>query len=305
MQKKRVSTTSTNISGFVARVKDLYSQGLTAQRGAGMPKTGIIANFDPDQRGFITPAMQGLTNVQLGNGAMVTNTLVAHPEFGVVSGYQNPDTQTDKFPFPGDRQLRPVPGQATLVYPVASANGSVATSFIRGGKAQPYREYPSYMAQWNYHGYGGGIANLFFQTGASHIVNSGLLGTWYNNSPLPPGARWGELNDVRYANTSGALRSLGQLISLADLASLYGLTIGTLSQLLPQDQDGNVKVNYKPLTGVGYALHPEIQADDSYWTGTVRNPLDWTDAWWDGSNHNVDKTLMATWLTAHPGAKFP
>jgi hypothetical protein len=245
---------------MVARVKDLYSQGLATQRSAGMPKTGVIANFDPDQRGFITPAMQGLTNVQLGNGQVVTNTLVAHPDFGVVSAYQNPDTLTDKFPFPGDRQLRPVPGQATLVYPVASANGSAATSFIRGGKAIPYREYPSYMTAWNYHGYGGGIATVFFRGDATHM---------------------------------------------ADLATLYGLTIGTLNQLLPQDQDGNVKVNYKPLTSVGYATHPDIQADDTYWTGTVRNPLDWTDAWWAGTNHNVDKTLMKTWLDAHVGAKFP
>jgi hypothetical protein len=304
MIKKRASAIGTNIDNLAAQVGKLYTQSLAAQRGVGMPKTGVVANFDPDQRGFLSDELKGMTNVQLGNGAMVTNVLAAHADYGISPGYQNPDTQSAIYPFTGDRQLRPVPGQPTLVYPVGSAAGSVSNSFIRGGKANPYREYPSYITG---RALGAPTAGplIFFRSDATHIIRRGDLGSWWNNSPLPPGSRWAEMNDIRAANTGGLDLAAGNLISLVTLASLYGVPVAQLNDLLPQDTDGNVKQNFKPLPGNKWGGDPVIQADDTYWTGTVRDPAHWSDSWWDGTNHNVDKDLMETWLTANPGARFP
>lgn len=263
-----------------------------------MPKVGVVANFDPDRRGFLTDAMQGLVNLQLGNGNQVTNVLAAHADYGVTPLYQNPDVGTGLFPFAGGRKLQPVPGQPTLVYPVRGANGSTGTNFIRGGKAQPYREYPSFPVFRP-----GGVTNygpvIIYRTDATFITR---LNSWWNNSPLPPGMRYAEMNDVLAWNTLGG----SPLISQADLATLYGFPLANIHSVVDvQDLDGNTKINTKPLPAGMWATHSALLADDTYWTGTCRNPEDWIDSWWYGNNHNVDKTAMKTWLNAHPGARFP
>jgi hypothetical protein len=51
---------------------------------------------------------------------------------------------------------------------------------------------------------------------------------------------------------------------------------------MPHDSLGNIRYNYK-LTPVDVFYHlTEEFNNDSYWTGEVKDPLNWQDAYWDG-----------------------
>jgi hypothetical protein len=302
-----VTTTAAGYPAVTSSIVVLARKKLDAQRKATVPAVGLVNNFDPDQRGFLTSAMQGYVPYQAGSGAGTYGGLTVHADHGVAPGYQNPNTLNNVFPNKGAGEMRPQPGQPNLIYPSAAGLPNFNTSYIRGGKAEPYRPYPNYPVARNYHGeFGAGISIgtlIYYRDDVDYVSRFGAS----TNSPLPPGMRYGEITDLLYENTSGipgGPTDPGQLISVADLAALYDTAIGDIDQLLPQDLDGRIRVNVKPLTGGLWALHPDILNDDTYWTGTTKDPLNWVDDFWYGNNNTVDKTGLTAYLAAHPGCQL-
>jgi hypothetical protein len=307
----------------VSKFNQAGQQKRANRNRASVPQAGIVSAFDPDQRGFLTPALQGFTAIQTAR----TGTIALNPDTGVTSYYQNPDNIATgvtvnveagtvdtfpivrKFPYAGGRQIRPQPGQPVLFYQAASGSDSaLSTNYMRGGKADPYRDYPSYPIRRFVHGEyisGSGISSLIYRrTDADFAVDAN---TWDSNSPLPPGWRWVEMTDILYENTGGipgGPQNPGDLITEADLAAMYHIPIEEIEGLLPQDQDGRLMRNARPLSGGLWALHPSILGNDAYWTGQVRNPEDWDDPYWYGNNNLVDKEGLSAYLQAHPGCRF-
>lgn len=283
-----------------AKLKALTRQKLERQRQASVPTVAVVNNFDPDQKGFITPGLAGYTPVQ----TEFSGTIVANGDYGISPRYQNPDTLVYKYPFAGGRQIRPQPGQPVMVYRASADSPNMNTSFLRGGKAEPYRDYPSYPIRRNFPSYGAGTAIsplLFYKDDVDFCLH---FDTWDSNSPLPPGVRWAEMNDIRYWNTNGERLALGEIITEQELADLYYMPVEDINQLLPQDLEGRPKVNVRPLPGELWSIHPTIFNNGAYWTGQVRNPVDWNDAYWYGASKAVDKTLLEAYLNTHPGSRF-
>lgn len=110
-------------------IQSRVKRQLQAQRVASVPEVALVNNLDVDQKTFVTEVMKGFTMVQKGAGAGIYNTLTTQGDYGE-QGFGN------------EFKTRPIPGQPTLIYPVASQSGSANTSFIRGGRVDPKRYYP-------------------------------------------------------------------------------------------------------------------------------------------------------------------
>jgi hypothetical protein len=261
MKQMTSTVTTKEYTNAYRDIQKAARQGLDEQRAASTPTVGLVSNYDPDQRGFLSPALSGFTMLQVGSGAGTYGTLGTHAEYGKEPVFNN--SYSYEVPFEGHYKMRPTPGQPTLIYPAAAHGPAFNTSFIRGGKALPYREYPR-------HELGGIPFSVIVIRGDVDFV--GVLGdSWLSNSPIPPGVRY-------YEGTGGEVLGL---------------------ESLPHDLDGRVRVNIKPLP-IGKTT-VDIAGDDSYWTGTTRDPLNWQDDFWYGYNNNINKVKLAAFLQAHPG----
>jgi hypothetical protein len=284
------ATTTTTTPSLVRGFRELGQRAVKEQRAVTTPSIGLVNNFDPDQIGFLTPTMQGFAMMQVGSGAGTVGRLAVHADYG-------------KKPIESLAKLRLEPGKPTLIYPVAANGPSFNTSFIRGGKETPYRKYPNFPLFRRGGEFESHEVIVIRQDTAPNGVGVDQFFGWGSNAALAPGYRYWEINDWRYWNTSGTATSL---VSEAYLISLYGLS--SIDDLLPIDPDGVIARNFRPLTdasfATSYAISPAILADDSYWSGTAKNPLEWVevDEYWQSLG--ITKESLQAYFDAHPGAKL-
>jgi hypothetical protein len=284
------TTTTAIIPSLVRGFRELGRRVVRDQRAVTTPSIGLINKFDPDQIGFLTPTMQDFAMMQVGSGAGTVGRLAVHADYG-------------KKPIESLAQLRLEPGKPVLIYPVAANGPAFNTSFIRGGKETPYRKYPNFPL---FRRGGEGESHEFIvisQDTAPNGVGIDRFFGWVSNSALPPGYRFWEINDWRYWNTSGLATSL---VSEDYLIDVYHLNF--IEELLPIGPEGEISRNARPLTdapfATSYAISPAILADDSYWSGTAKNPLEWVevDEYWQSIG--ITKESLQAYFDEHPGAKL-
>jgi hypothetical protein len=269
--------------------------------------------------------MKGFTMLQKQVGTATVGVLSVHGDYGKVP--------------PGQLEpMLPVPGQPTVIYPVGGGNGSTSLSFIKGGKVDYKRLYPSRRLIRNHRSYtiselGNMGENLYTPehtvvvaasaniTADGGFIDLDSIGSWIENSPLPPGMRYLELNDILgdiFAASHGSLvgKNIGDFFPpiytiIADPFTDYDSFLphaGFVSPLSP----GTIRTNIKALPGSAWFNLYEIYSTDfSYWTGELSgvDPLTWQDDFWDGLDRDptgntprVDRKKMKDWLLAHPDA---
>lgn len=315
-------------------VLETFRRSLNQVRSKSSPELGVVSNFDPDYRGSVTDAMQGYTMLQQQVGVSTVGRLAVHGDYGKVP--------------PGQMQtMRAVPGQPTLIYPVGSGVGSGSLSYIKGGKVEYRRYYQALKLTKNNRTYTFGDAgnqgtndydftSTIITRADATFLNLDLDLSWSENSPLPPGVRYYDLevranenfrasffDPIPAGSDMPAGKNIGMILAANGLTlSAYRAKLVRSSadidpftdydSYLPHDSLGNIRANtVKPTPNdVFYKLTEEFQ-DDSYWTGEVKDPVNWKDDYWDGldrdasgGNPRVDRAGMKTWLTAHPKAKF-
>jgi hypothetical protein len=137
--------------------------------------------------------------------------------------------------------------------------------------------------------------------------------SWGENSPLPPGLRYFELDDMRHKIFTQFGDPFQPGIGVDDLiypnlTNILQLGSNPESILLPKDSQGNIRTNLKPLPADAWYRLPDYYADFTYWTGEVLDPLNWQDDYWDGLDRGgvprVDRAGMAAYLEEHPAARF-
>lgn len=127
--KEMVSSIKTVENNVGKTIEGLAARQLATQRAASVPEAALVSKFDVDQREFLTPAFKGFSMIQKGSEVGTYGTLT------VQADYETPPEDRNK-------RVRPIPGQPTLVYPVAAQSGSANTSFIRGGNTDLKRYFP-------------------------------------------------------------------------------------------------------------------------------------------------------------------
>ncbi|MBA3829906.1 MAG: hypothetical protein H0X33_13280 [Taibaiella sp.] len=127
--KTLVSQVKTIDSATGRNLQTLAGQQLNLQRKASVPVVGLVNNFDPDQKNFLTTPMKGYTMLQVGSGVATYGALAVNADYNVLPPGQ-------------DFSLRPEPGKPALIYPVAGGNTSLNTSFIHGDGNELKRYYP-------------------------------------------------------------------------------------------------------------------------------------------------------------------
>lgn len=331
LQTKVNITDSSLIANQARQTASLMRQSLDAVRSKSSPQLGVAGSADPDQRGFVTDALKGYTMVQRQVGAATTGVLSVNADYGKVPQTLYNNRQTD---FVKDKPMRMLPGQPYVFYPVASGSTSAGLSYLKDGKADYVRTYPSQFLTRNHrsyiHGEGGDFARNVFDQGETIVGHPdvdflfpdfGLA--WGDNSPLPPGLRYVELEDV-------AAEAFGIFLGSVDFLSLEGKTRDDFGRppysgnyndpypdsqsntFLPKDVNGNVRKNILKLPdGAWFYLSQFYSLHDEYWTGEVADPLNWQDTYWDGLDRDptgkhprVYRPGMAEWLKAHPKAQL-
>lgn len=292
--KQMTSGVLTIEASIIRQIKTLFQNGLAAKRQASVPEVGLVSNFDPDQKGFITGPFKGFTMLQVGSGVGTYGTLAAHADYGKQALLNNPFSQTNIYL--RNHKMRPEPGQPYLINKVSGFGASSNNSFIRGGKAEPYRVYPSYTLSNALDS----PANEVLTQDITYFFDSNVLLS--TNTALPPRHRYWEIGDWRAFNTGGLI-SGAPLISDATLAAIYGLS--DLEDLLPRGPDGVIKRNLKPLPADKWSGDLSVKNNDTYWTGNVPDPVTWVevDGYWSDVL-GLTAASIQTYLTAHPGARL-
>jgi hypothetical protein len=284
-------------------IRQLATSKLEAQRGKMVPSEGVVSNFDSDQKQFLTKALEGLTLVQYHT----------HAGLAFQDGY-------DALP-PGQTQpFRPLPGQSVLSYPIAAGSPAMSTNFIRGGKENLKRVYPTkYLTKARVTYTFGDTADpgihIFYHPEETVVGDAGLyfdIGSralWDENSPLPPGVRYIELQDMEWiVFTQFGLPLPGTRLSDAAEPDIFA-TIPSGEKppdlytiILPRNHEGDIKHNVVPLPGGAWSHLPEVYADYSYWTGEVTDPVSWAgiDDYW--KYRGITPALVQTFLDNHPAA---
>jgi hypothetical protein len=291
VRKIEVSTVNT--------IGKMAGQSVEWQRARSVPDAAIVSNFDPDQRQFLTDAVQGMVMVQ----DALTGRLAYHDGYGAVP--------------PGQTQpLRPQPGQTTLLYPVSAAGPAMNTTLIRGGKVEPKRTYPVKLltkAQVIYiFGDTSDVGlHIVYKPDETVVAADGTNSDWNENSPLPPGMRYIELQDMEWiVFTQFGLPLPGTRVSDSDEPDIFATIPSGVRPpdlytiILPRDSQGNIRHNVKPLPPRAWSHLPEVYADYSYWTGEVRDPVSWVsqDPYWQ--ERGFTKAGIETFLASHPAARF-
>jgi hypothetical protein len=122
---------------------------------------------------------------------------------------------------------------------------------------------------------------------------------WPYYSPLPPGVRYTEWADLKpHFDNGNAFNAYEDTVQ--NLIMGYdseGVQHKNIKQL---PLDGSVRSGYwiKPDGHGGRSNGATIIGDDSYWTGTCKDPLNYHDAVWE---ELVDYDKLALYLQQHPG----
>lgn len=318
-----------------SKVGEAFTRNLKAVRAGSSPQVGVVSNFDPDHKDFITDAFKGYTMLQRQVGVSTVGTLVASGDYGRVP----PGTQQGQFYSGTDgikqkAPMRPEPGQPVIIYPVAGGTTSANLNYIKGGKIDYKRTYPTKLLIRNHRDFRFGdtsdLGGTNSYNGTSTIIVRGdvdfltleLVNGWTQNSPLPPGMRYLELNDLlgeKFAFFHGPSQLAGYPISAFEPPPFTDIndpftdynTFLPHAGFISEAEQGVIRTNPKPLPSTAWYNLAEVRADDTYWTGEVFDPINWKDDYWDGLDRDptgnsprVDRELMAAWLEAHPGAIF-
>jgi hypothetical protein len=278
MEKRTSEITTGRLPNTISRdILKVAREGLSAQRRASVPLVGLINNFDPDQKTFLTDPLKGMTMLQVGSGAGTYGTLAVQAGYGK-SATARMDDYNFNFGYGGLPQataalepsiIYPEPGKPNLIYPAAGVSPAINTNILEGGKGTARRYYfegPLLTAD-------GSPIPLAVRAGATFLIRPLEFGS--SNTALPPGLRYFEPADYDQPGNP---------------------------DLYARDYEGILRPNVKTLPTGFKSSDAAIQADDTYWTGTVRDPVNWIDK--NFVSFALDTVAMAAYLEAHPGCKL-
>jgi hypothetical protein len=304
----------------------LAQKGLEAKRAKTGPIVGVVSNFDPDIREFLTAPYQGFTSLQVGAGdSGIYGTLAVQSDYTKAMSQSEAEalglSEADRERI-NKKRLVPRPGYPALIFPASGSSGpALNTSFIRGGKrddlvrAYPVKHLTKAFTTYEFGDTSNPGLHITYQIDDTVITWDGAAGApdhWDQNSPLPPGVRYWELQDLlgQMQQGIGALPiAPGSPAPVGvDVPGFLSITLhvplGDIEILLPHDSLGNLRTNVKPLPGEAWWHLAEVYMDDTLWTGEVLDPLEWVehDSYWQSRGITAD--TLAAFLDAHPGARL-